>query len=320
MNLNPSGLDYQSFKAFPIDRILDNSTTDFDLFINVSDHTVLYGTTGYHWLREELEGLLKHGHTHFLIRPEDSTKVRMYEQLSKLPGIDNGLPPHERILAIESVGALFLRCLYAGELSPGCVDKARVIGESLVSCVAEDPTCVKALNGLQEHDYYTYHHSVRVASYSVAIAMQMGLTSHDAVMDMALGSIFHDIGKKDVALGILNKTGPLTDTEWRIMRSHPENGYEKVKLSLLKHVPLEIILHHHEKLDGSGYPHGLDRNSLLPEVQIATLADIFDALTSARAYQQKRSRYEALDFIKHKMVGAKLPTDAFSALISCLAS
>jgi HD-GYP domain-containing protein (c-di-GMP phosphodiesterase class II) len=114
--------------------------------------------------------------------------------------------------------------------------------------------------------------------------------------------------------------GPLSNGEWEVMRSHPVLGHTTVKDSILSHVPREIILHHHEKLDGSGYPDGLDRNSILGEVQIACLADIFDALTSSRSYQQKRSRYEALDFIKHKMLTQKaVAHDPYRALIQCLA-
>ena len=71
-------------------------------------------------------------------------------------------------------------------------------------------------------------------------------------------------------------------------------------------------------MDGSGYPHGKDKSNLLPEVQIATLADVYDALTSTRSYQNKRTRFEALDFMKQKMIGPKLPTEPFKALISCL--
>src|SRR5690606_10841148 len=97
-----------------------------------------------------------------------------------------------------------------------------------------------------------------------------------------------------------------------------KSGFEAVADSILSHVPREIILHHHEKLDGSGYPDQLDARSLLPEVQIATLADVFDALTSSRCYQNKRTRYEGLDFIKHKMLGAKISKEAFKALVECL--
>ena len=117
-----------------------------------------------------------------------------------------------------------------------------------------------------------------------------------------------------------SKTGALTEAEWNLMKSHPIAGFSKVSDTILSHVPREIILHHHEKLNGTGYPHGLDKGSLLPEVQIATLADIFDALTSSRSYQNKRTRYEALDFIKHRLVKEEVSGDAFKALVICLAS
>ena len=314
-----AGLSEKVLLPFAIDRILDNTTTDFDLFINVSEHMVLYGANGYYWGRDELEGLLRNGHTHLLVRREDQSKVKMYEAVSHLPIINRDLAPPDRIVRIEQVAALFVRCLHEGELTPSALEKAKSISDALVECIAEDRHCIRALSGLQDHDQYTYFHSVRVASYAVAIAMQMGLSDRDQVADIAVGGIFHDIGKKTVSTAILNKTGALTESEWRVMRYHPESGYLTLRSSILKHVPLEIILHHHEKLDGSGYPHNLDRNSIITEVQIAGLADVFDALTSSRAYQQKRSRYEALDLMKHRMLGPKLSVEVFQGLVACLA-
>jgi HD-GYP domain-containing protein (c-di-GMP phosphodiesterase class II) len=171
---------------------------------------------------------------------------------------------------------------------------------------------------LGDHDYYTYSHSVRVAAFSTVIAMQMGLTNVDQLREIALGAMLHDLGKKDIPLLLINKTGPLTEEEWKLFRAHPENGHKHMGDILKSTVPIEIILHHHEKNDGSGYPHGLDRSSLLPEVQIATMADVFDALTSSRSYQNKRSRFEALDFIRHNLLGVKLSREPFQALVSSL--
>jgi HD-GYP domain-containing protein (c-di-GMP phosphodiesterase class II) len=104
------------------------------------------------------------------------------------------------------------------------------------------------------------------------------------------------------------------------MRAHPERGAEEIEKSILSYVPREIILHHHEKRDGTGYPHALGKNELIDEVQIATLADIFDALTSNRSYQVSRSKYDALGFIKEKMLDTQVSPDAFKALISCLSN
>lgn len=313
------GHEKTRFYKMPVDRLLDNSVTDFDLFVNVNEHLILYSGLGYRWTRDELQRLLAIGCDQFLIKGSDLPRAKMYEVMSKLPEIDKTKAPKERIRTIEDVGATFIKCLHEGDITPACVSKAESIAQSMVQCIAEDPSCIKELSGLIGHDYYTYYHSVRVASYAVAMATKMGLTDETYLHQMALGGIFHDIGKREVPLEILNKAGPLTAPEWEQMKAHPREGFNHISQTILTHVPREIILHHHEKLDGSGYPDALESKSLIMEVQIATLADVFDALTSSRCYQQKRSRYEGLDFIKHKMLGSKVSVEAYKALIGCLA-
>jgi len=320
VTIMPVELALDEFIDFPVDGITDNSTTDFELFLKVSDHCVLYGGSGYKWYRRELTDLLRHGIDQFLIRPEDCGRAEMYRQLAQLPLLEKNLAPKERIVRIEQIGAEFTRCLYNGEITDACVAKANDLAESMVDCIAEDPSCIQELTGLADHDYYTYVHSIRVGAYTAAVAIEMGLTDHRRLQEIALGGIMHDIGKKEVPIEVINKVGALTDIEWDQMRSHPSEGAKLLDHSLLSMVPKEIILHHHEKLDGSGYPDGLQESGLLVEVQIATLADVFDALTSSRSYQQKRSRFEALDFMRHKMVGDKLAKEPFRALVACLVS
>jgi putative nucleotidyltransferase with HDIG domain len=310
----------QDFSLFSVEGLVDNSTTDFDLYIDLEPHFILYSGAGYRWERQELTELLGNGYGTLYIRKTDLPKAKMYASLAKLPLVEKSKAPTERIRTIEDVGAKFTQCLFEGELAPSCVDKAAELTSSLVDCVMEDPGCIKFLSNLADHDYYTYYHSVRVAAYATAIALKMGQGDAHQLRTIALGAIFHDIGKKDVPLGVLNKSGPLTDAEWKQMRSHPQTGHATVQSTLMTHVSREIILHHHEKRNGKGYPHGLDQHSLLPEVQIATLADIFDALTSARSYQTKRSRYEALDFIKHRLLSEEVCPEAFKALVRCLAT
>lgn len=298
---------------------MDNTVTDFDLFLTISDHMILYGHQGYRWEKSELEALLKYGHTHLLARKKDAPRVQMYEQLTRLPQIEEHQAPKQRITSIEKIGAAFVQCLYEGDITKACVAKGGKIANSLTECILEDPTCVQALSGLVSHDQYIYYHSIRVASYAVAVAIEVGLTDAAKLQEIALGGIFHDIGKRDVGLDIINKRGPLNNHEWKVMRAHPMLGHQAIQKTMLSHVPREIVLHHHEKPDGSGYPHGLDKNSILPEVEIASLADIYDALTSSRAYQAKRNTYEALDFIKHRIVSKKLMApDVYLGLVRCL--
>lgn len=310
----------KDFSIYSVENLVDNSVTDFDLFINLEKHFILYSGRGYKWQRAELMDLLELGHKAFFIRNGDLSRAQMYATIVRLPQVEKDLAPKERIVSIEQVGAKFVECLYQGEITPGCVQKAETITSAMVDCIKEDPSCVAALGGLADHDYYTYFHSVRVASYAVAIALTMGQDDPKMLREIALGGVFHDIGKKEVPMSVINKSGPLTEAEWKMMKSHPELGFEKVSETILSHVPREIVMHHHEKRNGKGYPDGLDAGSILPEVQIATLADIFDALTSSRSYQNKRTKYEALDFIKHRLVKEEVCPDAFKALVMCLAA
>ncbi len=306
------------FFRFSVDRLIDNSVTDFDMFVNVGQHLILYSGQGYRWVRSELNGLINGGYEHFWIRPEDTSKAAIYEKMAKLPVVSRLQKPEDRLQSIQDIGATFTRYLFEGELTESVVRKAQELANAVVDCVQEDPGCIKAISGLANHDAYTYLHSIRVSAYATAVAVQMGFSDEDSLRSIALGGIFHDVGKSSVPLEVINKSGPLLESEWVLMRSHPVEGLKKIDDSCLHHVSREIVIHHHERLNGSGYPHGLTKESLLPEVQIATLADVFDALTSSRSYQNKRNRFEALDFIKHRLLHTEISVDAFKALIECL--
>ena len=225
--------------------------------------------------------------------------------------------PKEKIASIQDVGMTFTKCLFESELTPETLDQANYLSSSLIDTLLEDLSSVQAITGLASHDYYTYYHSVRVATYASAIAIKLGIHDEKLLKEIALGGILHDIGKKDISMDIINKAGALTNEEWDLMRSHPEAGAKIVRDSDLSETSKGIILSHHEKIDGSGYPYGLEKKSLSDAIQIATIADIFDALTSSRSYQNERSRYDALQLMKEKMVGSKLDSGFFSALIHC---
>src|SRR5690606_7314859 len=152
-------------------------------------------------------------------------RAKMYEQIAKLPEIEKTQAPKERIQTIEQIGAKFIQCLYEGELTPACVAKAETIASSLVECLEEEQSAVKHLSVLADHDYYPCFPSGRVAAYAVAIAIGMGQRDTNQLKAIALGGIFHDIGKKNVPLSVINKAGPLTEAEWKMMKSHPEQGH-----------------------------------------------------------------------------------------------
>lgn len=315
-------MDLQSGNYIPVevDSIVDNSVTDFNLYLSLdSKSSVLYSSTGYLWVRDELQRLLTEGFKELFTEKANSKKLKMYREINHLSLPSQSLAPSERIKRIEQIGTSFTKCLYEGEITEACIHKAKEITTALTECIQEQRQCVAALDQLIDHNEYVFHHSVRVAMYATAIALEMGLQNPDHLKEVAFGGIVHDLGKSKVPETIINKNGPLSEDEWKIMKSHPEIGHSLFENTRTTFIAKEIILHHHEKIDGSGYPHGISKDRILPEVQIVILADVFDALTSVRSYQKARSKFEALELIKEKMIGAHINYDIFRAFISCLA-
>jgi putative nucleotidyltransferase with HDIG domain len=147
----------------------------------------------------------------------------------------------------------------------------------------------KALaNALDSRDTYTLHHSENVARYSVEIAENMKL-SEDLCKIIHIGGLLHDIGKIGVPENILTKPGKLTVDEYNLIKQHPTIGYEMIKhvTSFRKNGILDIVLYHHERYDGKGYPEGLKGNEIPLVARIVAVADTFDAMTSKRVYRNE---------------------------------
>ena len=142
----------------------------------------------------------------------------------------------------------------------------------------------KIVKQIEQKDKYTYQHSARVQTYSIRLAKQLQL-SKEKLENLYFASLFHDIGKINVPEEILNKPGKLSSEEFEILKKHSEDGCEMVKSTYYSHIG-EIILQHHERLDGSGYPNGLKGDQILLEAQIIGITDTYDAMTSDRIYRK----------------------------------
>ena len=304
--------------SFPVSSLLDGSLTDFDLFLSVKGEEILYAAPGYCWTRDETTRLLAQGWNDFLVNPAQAPLVKMYLQLARLPQIEKEQAPARRINSLQDLAANFTQCLYSGEVSGAAVHYGEKIAQGIVDCLLENSASVKEISGLMDHDQYTFYHSARVAVFATAMSISMGVTDEKHLQRIAMGGLFHDVGKKDVPLEVINKPGALDQSEWQQMRAHPSRGHEVLKAAGLSLETMEIVLHHHERINGSGYPHGLQQSGIMTEVQIAAVADIYDALTSSRSYQKRKSRYEALDFMKHKLLATDISPSAFRGLVAAL--
>jgi putative nucleotidyltransferase with HDIG domain len=157
------------------------------------------------------------------------------------------------------------------------------------------PEALKALvAAVEAKDVYTHGHSARVAEWSVRIGLRMGLKPAE-LRRLAQGALLHDIGKIGVPDQILNKPGPLDDEEWFWIKQHPIMGAEIVRQARSLHQTIPAIRHHHERLDGQGYPDQLEGQDIPLEARIVAVADVWDAIRSDRAYRPGWPVDQALD-------------------------
>ncbi len=177
---------------------------------------------------------------------------------------------------------------------------------------------ISLAKAVEAKDAYTQGHILRVANLAVALGRRMGL-SETEIEALRIGGILHDIGKIGVSAEILNKTGSLNDEEWEVMKRHPDAGYE-ICLPLAHNLgeALDIIRHHHERIDGSGYPDGLKGNEVAVTARIMTVVDIYDALTSNRPYREAMSKEKATGILKEEAVAGKLDDEIVAHLITML--
>jgi putative nucleotidyltransferase with HDIG domain len=168
--------------------------------------------------------------------------------------------------------------------------------------ISYDETLEALVNALDARDQETKGHSVRVSHYMMDVARQLGVKPNSAEwLDMQRGSLLHDVGKIGVTDSILLKAGALTDHEWQDMRRHPEIGYHMLKqIGFLKGAA-EIILSHHERWDGKGYPRALTHDEIPLGARIFGVVDTFDSMTSDRPYRKALPVSTALnEIIAHR--------------------
>ena len=164
-------------------------------------------------------------------------------------------------------------------------EAAAPLVEEISNSVMRNPGALISLARLKTADDYTYMHSVAVCALMIALARQLGLDEQQT-RDAGMAGLLHDLGKAMIPLDVLNKPGKLTDAEFALVKTHPEEGH---KLLLegkgVSDVTKDVCLHHHEKVDGSGYPKGLNSETMSLFAKMGAVCDVYDAITSNRPYK-----------------------------------
>jgi len=157
--------------------------------------------------------------------------------------------------------------------------------DDITQSVQRNPGAIVSLARLKTSDDYTYMHSVAVCALMVALSRQLKLSPEDT-REAGLAGLLHDLGKSAMPLEVLNKPGKLTDAEFKIMKSHPAAGHQMLLDGKgVGPISLDVCLHHHEKINGQGYPHGLKADEISLFAKMGAVCDVYDAITSNRPYK-----------------------------------
>ena len=165
------------------------------------------------------------------------------------------------------------------------MDQSTLLVNEITHSVERNPDALISMARLKTADNYTYMHSVAVSALMVALARQLDFNA-EQVHQAAMAGLLHDMGKARSNLAILNKPGALTDVEFAHMKRHPVAGYELLKHSVEDAAVLDACRHHHERLDGRGYPDGLRGEQVSPLARMTAICDVYDAITSDRPYKK----------------------------------
>jgi HD-GYP domain-containing protein (c-di-GMP phosphodiesterase class II) len=170
--------------------------------------------------------------------------------------------------------------------------------------------------GLKVKDRESREHNLRVARLCVHIGRQMSMSASELRV-LARAGLMHDIGKLGIPEAVLGKHSPLDESEWILMRSHPEMGLTLLDRAGQSSREVLAVLYHHERLDGSGYPYGLKAEAIPIEARIVAVADTYDALTSDRPYRKACTQAEARRVLVEE-AGSRLDPRAVTALFTSL--
>lgn len=183
----------------------------------------------------------------------------------------------------------------SGKINTGTIKQLSSIVNDLITELLYKDDLTYNIIDFKNFDNYTYQHCLNVAVLGISTGVSLGL-GENMLHDLGMAGLLHDIGKMMIPIEILNKPSKLTEEEFEIMKTHPANAVNQLK-DMVSHNVLAAIQSHHEKLDGTGYPHGLSGNNIHHLAKILAVCDVYDALTSDRSYRMTAFPSEVIEYI-----------------------
>ncbi|MBN2476777.1 MAG: HD domain-containing protein [Pirellulales bacterium] len=285
----------RGFLPISCDTLAPTPALNFDLYIRPDDdgEPILYRERKYPLEEKDIGRLLQQGLHTLYIRSGAHEEYRSY--LLDTVIHNERLEPVRRYQILKKVARSAFNSAFRSVNPDHLVEFAEDIGKRMTEVICSKEMVLADLFSLMEHDYYTYTHVTNVCTCCVALASELGVDRETELVAIASGALLHDIGKRHIPPSILNKPGGLSPDERKLVQEHSRTGFEELCLREdLTWGQLMMVYQHHERLDGRGYPAGLQGDAVHPWARICAIADVFDALSTDRPYRKGDSIAEVL--------------------------
>lgn len=250
---------------------------------------------------------------HFLVKESDRAAYKSYvhEQMQSTE-----LNVFHKATVLRESSMTLMEELYEHPDVSQALENSKPIINEFIDFIEAEPEAMSTLISLSGHDFYTYNHSLDVAIYSLGLAEALTFNRVD-LEELGQAALFHDIGKRQVNLSILTKTGPLNPEEWAQMQKHPQFGLIILKEQKVSDAVKAACFEHHESYAGNGYPQQIAGEEIHPFGRIVAITDTYDAMTTQRSYNVPMKPMEAVTMMKEKLASRYDP-DMLKAMHSVL--
>lgn len=300
-------MNSEFFKSIHLETLTENTLLGFPLYLRYQDSFVLYKNADTHFTKKDRIRLIENNITEIYLRQGDLHYYNSYLE-GQLPTLlaDKKITVQRKGEILFETSYNYMSEVFATPKNVcSNINRCRGLVGNIINYLLQSPEAIKSLTPLVSHNHYTYVHSVQVATLTIALSSRILKPTSKELIAVGMGALLHDFGKTFVPNEILEKKGKLTQEEWNIMKSHPDEGYGYLKTcSNLDETGLLIVQQHHEKYNGKGYSSGREGDDIDVRARIAALADVYCALTTNRAYRDALPSEAALDIMKGEMAGS----------------
>lgn len=314
--------DGQSEDCFPIhlSNLRTETVCDFDLYLQTDPKhpPVLYRDKSLVFTDAAKERL-KENMVAMILVPSSQSKAYYHYIEDNLKSIlqDPQMPVEQKSELLYSSSMNMVKDVLEEPRAEDVLPRTKSMVQNSISFLFQQENALQNLLRVASFDYYTYTHSVNVLVFSVVLAKRLGF-SEEEIQSCGNGTLLHDVGKSMIDPEIVNFRGKLSKDQFAKIKKHAAFSYDVLlKQGVNNKVMLDVARHHHEKLTGKGYPDGLGPNEISEFARIATIADIFDALTTRRSYKEAMRTFESLKLMQTEMRN-DLDPDIFQTFVEMM--